>query len=170
MPWEKVDLVKRRKQFIDEYLVGKYNVSALCKSYNVSRKTGHKWIDRFKQGGYDNLIDRSSAPKNIANRTPKDVCDLIVKTKLSHQYWGPKKVLDYLKRHYPNVHLPADSTAGEILKRHGLVRPRKRKRYVSADENPLSDCAENNQKWSVDFKGHFKLGNGKYCYPLILCP
>ncbi len=65
MPWNKVDIVKLRKQFIEEYLGQEFaNFSALCNSYGISRKTGYKWQDRFMNGGFDNLVDRSSAPIN----------------------------------------------------------------------------------------------------------
>ncbi len=66
MPWEEIDIVKRRKEFIDDYLTRDYLFKGLCKSYGISRKTGYKWVERFKSGGYNNLTDRSSAPKHIA--------------------------------------------------------------------------------------------------------
>ncbi len=168
MPWEEIDIVKRRKEFIDHYLTGDYRFKGLCISYGISRKTGYKWVGRFMSGGYNNLTDRSSAPKHIAHRTADEVSQLIITTKLNHQNWGPKKILDYLRRHEPQVPLPADSTAGEILKKAGLVKPRKVRRRVPADEHPFGDCEQSNQVWSVDYKGQFKLGNGKLCYPLTI--
>ena len=89
MPWNKVDIVKLRKQFIEEYLGQEFaSFRDLCNSYGISRKTGYKWQDRFMNGGFDNLVDRSSAPINRPNRTPDEICLLIIATKHTHTYWG----------------------------------------------------------------------------------
>jgi transposase InsO family protein len=93
---------------------------------------------------------------------------MIVATKLRHQTWGPKKVVDYLRREGPHWDWPADSTAGAILKRAGLVRPRGRRRRVAPDSEPFRDCGGPNQHWSADFKGDFRLGNARRCYPLTI--
>ncbi len=107
-----------RKQFINEYLGKNYpSFVYLCHQYGISRPTGYKWVKRFISGGENNLVDKSRAPQNIPNKTPEDICQLIINKKLQHPYWGSKKVLDNLIKHDPSLHLPADSTAGEILKR-----------------------------------------------------
>jgi transposase InsO family protein len=82
--------------------------------------------------------------------------------------FGPKKVMDYLRRTESFQGWPADSTAGEILKEAGLVKPRKRRQWVSADSEPFKDCDVPNRVWSADFKGQFRLGNGRWCYPLTM--
>ena len=169
MPWKEIDIVKLRKQFIEEYLGKNYpSFSNLCASYGITRPTGYKWRDRFMQGGFNGLEDRSSAPKNIHHQTPEDIIQVIIETKLSHKHWGPKKLLDYLKRHNPELTLPADSTAGEILKRAGLVKKRRKRWSVAADELAFSEVTQNNQVWGIDYKGQFKLGNGNMCYPLTI--
>ncbi len=93
---------------------------------------------------------------------------MIIATKLSHQSWGPKKVLDYLREKKPKFYWPVDSTAGEILKRAGLVKRRRYRSRVAPNSEPFGECQAPNQIWSVDFKGHFVLGNGRRCYPLTL--
>lgn len=169
MPWMELNIVELRKQFIQEYLDKAYpSFNYLCSSYSISNKTGYKWVNRFLKGGLNNLEDRSRAPHTSKHRTPEEVCTFIIETKLAHIHWGPKKVLDYLKRHEPNLSLPADSTAGEILKKAGLVKKRQKRYHVSADEQPFSDCTESNHIWAVDYKGQFKLGNGQWCYPLTI--
>lgn len=169
MPWMELDIVILRKQFIQEYLDKIYpSFSYLCSSYGISSKTGYKWRNRFLSGGFDNLEDKSRAPLTVPHRTPDEIQALIIQTKLAHIHWGPKKVLDNIKRHHPTLILPADSTAGEILKKEGLVKKRKTRHHVSADEQAFSDCQESNEIWGVDYKGQFKLGNGKWCYPLTI--
>ena len=169
MPWKENDIVKLRKQFIEEYLGNDYpSFSFLCASYGIARPTGYKWRNRFMQGGFNGLADRSSAPKIIQHQTPDDISQLIIETKLRFKHWGPKKILDYLKRHNPELTLPADSTAGEILKREGLVKKRKKRWSVPANEQAFSEITMNNQVWGIDYKGQFKLGNGEMCYPLTI--
>ena len=169
MPWMELNIVILRKQFIEEYLDKNYpSFSYLCASYSISTKTGYKWLDRFRSGGFNNLEDQSRAPHTTPHRTPDDICELIIQTKLAHIHWGPKKILDSLKKHHPSTKLPADSTAGEILKAAGLVKKRKKRYHVSADEQAFGDCQENNHTWGVDYKGQFKLGNGQWCYPLTI--
>ena len=169
MPWKQDDIVELRKQFISEYLDKNYpGFSYLCQSYGISRPTGYKWVERFVQGGINNLADRSRAPKNNPNKIPEEICQLIIDKKLAHKYWGPKKILDNLRKHDPTLVLPADSTAGEILKRAGLVKKRRKRWRVPANEQAFDEITKNNQVWSVDYKGHFTLGNGTICYPLTI--
>ena len=169
MPWMELDIVILRKQFIQEYLDKDFlSFSYLCSSYGISTKTGYKWRNRFLSGGYNNLEDKSRAPHTIRHRTPDEICERIIQTKLSHLNWGPKKVLDNLRKHHPTLLLPADSTAGEILKKAGLVKKRKKRHHVSADEHAFANCEQSNQTWGVDYKGQFKLGNGQWCYPLTM--
>jgi transposase InsO family protein len=91
-----------------------------------------------------------------------------MQTKLGHQKWGPKKVMDLLRAQRPELPWPADSTAGEILKRAGLVQARKRRRRVTPYSEPFATCGAPNQSWSADFKGDFLMGNGRRCYPLTI--
>ncbi len=169
MPWKQDDIVELRKQFINEYLGKNYpSFVYLCHQYGISRPTGYKWVKRFISGGENNLIDKSRAPQNIPNKTAEDICQLIINKKLQHPYWGPKKVLDNLIKHDPSLHLPADSTAGEILKRAGLVKKRRKRWSVPANEQAFEEIKNSNQVWGVDYKGQFKLGNGNMCYPLTI--
>ena len=55
-----------------------------------------------------------------------------------------------------------------VLDRHGLVKRARQRRRFKAVGTPLSQAAQPNDLWSADFKGEFKLGNGRYCYPLTV--
>ena len=114
------------------------------------------------------MKELSRAPQPHPNQTAEELRAMIVEAKLRHQRWGPKKVLDCLHREQPQLKWPADSTAGEILKRAGLVQPRRRRRRVAPYTQPFSECGGPNQSWSADFKGDFRLGNGRRCYPLTV--
>jgi transposase InsO family protein len=95
-------------------------------------------------------------------------CEMIIGLKLAHLDWGPKKVVDWLRRQHSSERWPADSTVGEILRREGLVQARRHRRRVAADTAPFGRCLQANAQWSADFKGDFALGNGRRCYPLTI--
>jgi transposase InsO family protein len=140
----------------------------LCREFGISRKTGYKIKRRYEEEGIEALIDRSRRPLSSPNKTPRAVIDLIVELRLLKPTWGPKKLLWLLKKNYPGVRLPAESTIALILKREGLVKTRRRRRRATPTLGPLTEGIEPNEVWAMDFKGQFKLGNSRYCYPLTL--
>ena len=168
MPWKETSVMEQRIQLIADWLSGAYTKRELSELYAISRPTTDKWIARYDAHGPLGLEDRSRAPHHHPNQTAEELRELIVEEKLKHQSWGPKKVLDLLRREQPHRAWPADSTAGELLKRAGLVRPRVRRRRVAPYTEPFGACAGPNQTWSADFKGDFPLGNRRRCYPLTV--
>ena len=168
MPWKETCAMDERKRFVNDWLTGTFTKTGLCAFYGISRPTGDKWIERALAEGTLALAERSRAPHRHANATPQELVEMIVQTKLAHQYFGPKKVLDCLRRRYPRWPWPADSTGGEILKRAGLVRPRRVRRRVHPDSTVFAGCRDCNQLWSADFKGDFALRSRQRCYPLTM--
>jgi len=168
MPWKETSAMDERMQLIADWLSGDYRKSELCGVYGISRPTVDKWIQRYDDNGPPGLQELRRAPHCHPNQTAEELRALIVQTKLRYQKWGPKKVLDWLRDRRPELKWPADSTAGEILKRAGLVQPRKRRRRVAPYSEPFGECAAPNQCWSEDFKGDFLLRNGRRCYPLTI--
>jgi len=168
MPWEQTSAMDQRVKFIADCLSGQYSKSELCRAYGISRPTAYKWIKRYHEGKAKGFEELSRAPQHHPNQTCEEVREMIVETKLYRQSWGPKKVLDYLRGNGPELIWPADSTAGEILKRAGLVKRRVKRQHVSAYSEPFGSCQAPNQTWSADFKGDFALGNHRRCYPLTL--
>ena len=168
MPWKETCTMDQRVQFISDYLKGCYPKRDLCMFYGISRPTGDKWIARYDKQGPEGLYDRSRRAHWQPNATAPDIAKRIVEMKLAHQSFGPKKVMDRLRAVEPGTPWPADSTAGDILKRNGLVRPRRKRRRVPPDPHALVTCNAPAQSWSADFKGDFRLGSGQRCYPLTL--
>ena len=168
MPWEQTSAMDQRVQFIANWLSHDYTKMDLCRAYGISRPTADKWIQRYQHGGVEQLEERSRAAHRHPNQTSEEIVQMLIDTKLYQQSWGPKKVLDYLRENGPELVWPADSTAGEILKRVGLVKRRVRHHHVSSYSEPFGDCQGPNQVWSADFKGDFALGNHRRCYPLTL--
>jgi transposase InsO family protein len=168
MPWKQTSAVDQRIQLIADWLSNDYTKSELCQIYRISRPTADKWLRRYRDRGVQGLEELSRAPHTHPNQTAQKLRAMIVQTKLSHQKWGPKKVMDRLRCEQPQLNWPADSTAGEVLKRVGLVRPRVRRHRVAPYSEPFGECRGPNHSWSADFKGDFALGNGRRCYPLTV--
>ena len=156
-----------RLRFVARLLDGEA-MSDVCRAFGISRKTGYKIFDRYKEHGLEALTDRSRRPVRYANQLPPQVESLIVTAKQDKPYWGARKIRELLVRRLRSeVRVPAKSTIHACLHRHGLVKAPGKPRH-RATGTPLSAGAAPNELWCVDFKGEFKLGNGRYCYPLTV--
>jgi transposase InsO family protein len=167
MPWRECSVMEERLRFVARLLEGE-GMSEVCREFGVSRKTGYKIFNRYREQGLDALADRSRRPVRYANQLPDQVERLIVDLKRDKPHWGARKIRELLVRKLAgDVRLPAKSTVHAVLDRHGLVK-RARQRRNRPNGTPLSAGAEPNALWCADFKGEFKLGNGRYCYPLTV--
>lgn len=167
MPWKECSVMDERLRFVARLLDGEA-MAEVCREFGVSRKTGYKIFTRYKQHGLEALSDRSRRPVHYANQLPSQIEALILRCKRDKPHWGARKIRELLVRHLDgDVRIPAKSTIHAVLHRHGLVKalghPRRR-----ATGTPLSAGSTPNALWCADFKGEFKLGNGRYCYPLTV--
>lgn len=168
MPWMSTDPVNERLRFIAAHQSGLYSMTELCLRSGVSRETGYEWLARYEAEGLDGLKDRSHAPHSCPHRMPVPIQTLLLATRRAHPSWGPKKIRAYLLAREPSLALPACSTIGDLLKREGLTQARRRRRsWTHPGEVPLVTSVPN-EVWSADFKGHFRLQDGTYCYPLTV--
>lgn len=168
MGWLETDKMQQRVRFIAAWTTGEESVTALSARFRVSRKTAYKWINRYKAEGASGLSERSSAPKRQAGATRSDLIDPIVALRRKYPAWGPRKLRARLELDQPDTAWPAASTIGEILKREGLVRPRKPRRRAPPMEHPFADAHEPNDVWCIDFKGWWRTGDGKRCEPFTV--
>lgn len=168
MPWKETCPMDQKVQMIGDWLRDEYTITELGEMYDVSRKTIYKWISRYKAEGPAGLEERTRAPESHPNAIPREIAKIIVATKLRHQKWGPKKVLAWLEKQHPGERWPVASTVGEILKREGLVKSRRKKHRTPPYAEPFNKCSEPNEVWSADFKGQFRTADGKLCYPLTI--
>ena len=167
MPWKECSVTQERLRFVARLLDGE-GMSEVCRDFGISRKTGYKIFNRYRDQGLEALTDRSRRPVRYANQLPDQVERLIVDLKRDKPHWGARKIRELLVRKLAgDVRLPARSTVHAVLDRHGLVN-RARIRRNRANGTPLSAGANPNDLWCADFKGEFKLGNGRYCYPLTV--
>jgi putative transposase len=168
MPWRETCAMNERLGFVLEVERGERSVSELCRVFGISRKTGYKFLGRYRDSGRSGLEERSRAPHTHPHAMSEQTAAQIVRLRRRFPDWGPVKLLDWLERHRPDLALPAPCTAAELLKREGLVKARQRKRHSTPYGAPFVQAAAPNDLWSADFKGQFRLGNGQLCYPLTL--
>lgn len=167
MPWKECSVMDERLRFVARRLDGEL-MSDLCREFGISRKTGYKIFDRYKEHGLEALTDRSRRPIRYANQLPTPIESLIVTLKGEKPHWGARKLRELLVRKLDgDIRVPANSTIHAVLHRHGLVKALRRPRH-RAQGTELSAGLGTNDLWCADFKGEFKLGNGRYCYPLTV--
>jgi transposase InsO family protein len=168
MPWEESDTLSERLKFIIRLREGE-RMTDLCQEFGISRKTGYKLVERYGTDGPQGLFDRSRKPRTSPQRTPESVVEQVVQMRQRYPTWGPKKLRCILQERQPEVRWPAASTIGVILKDAGLVDGRKRRRRAwptPPSERCLSQAP--NDLWCFDFKGQFRLGDRRFCYPLTV--
>jgi putative transposase len=166
MPWKECRVVDDRLRFVARVLDGE-KMAPLCQEFGISRKTGYKIFDRYKDCGLQGLTDRSRRPYRHANQLPVVLEKAIVALKREYPHWGAPKIRERLRRRCAAVQCPAISTVHAVLDRHGLVT-RRRRRRVRLQGTALSEPTHPNDLWCADYKGEFMLANRRYCYPLII--
>jgi putative transposase len=155
-----------RLRFVARLLDGE-RMAALCREFDVSRKTGYKIFQRYKDCGLEGLTDRSRRPYRQANQLPLPIEKRIVQLKREKPDWGAPKIREKLRRLHSDIPTPAISTVHAVLDRHGLVKHGRKRRY-KAQGTTLSKPSHPNDLWCADYKGEFMLADRRYCYPLTI--
>jgi transposase InsO family protein len=169
MPWKETDVMSLKKQFVTRAISGKEPIADLCQEFGISRKTGHKWRERFLAKGFAGLADRSRRPANSPTALDEDAVCRLIALKLSHPHWGARKLAALWQRAHPEP-APSESTIKRVLSKAGLVTHRRRRRS-SADGGRLQarrEPTEPNDLWTVDFKGWWSVRGGRRCEPLTV--
>ena len=168
MPWKETGPVLERMRFIEDYLSGCYTLTELASRYEVSRQTLHKWLARHDADGAKGLLDRSRRPLHSPQIVDQDVAERIIAFRRRFPLMGPRKIVARLSELHPEINWPAASTAGDILRRAGLVTARRRRNPPAHPLRTRAAPLEPNDLMTVDYKGEFLLGNHRYCYPLTV--
>jgi transposase InsO family protein len=164
MPWKEATPMSERKAFIGKALKAEANLSALCREYGISRKTGYKWLKRYREAGLNGLEDLSRRPQRSPTRTPPEVEQVIVEARQAHPAWGSRKLKRWLEnRGYRSI--PAPSTVTDILARHGLLSVEESRKHMAWQRFEMD---QPNDLWQMDFKGYFPVSSGQRCYPLTV--
>ena len=157
-----------RLRFVARLLEGE-KMAVLCREFDISRKTGYKIFQRYKDCGVEGLTDRSRRPYRHANKLPPQIETRIIELRRERPSWGAPKIRERLKRLYgADIQVPAISTLHAVLDRHGLVASRRRKRRPRLEGTPLTRPLQPNDLWCADYKGEFMLADRRYCYPLTV--
>ena len=168
MPWRERSTMDEKASFILEWESGEHTFTALCKSFGVSRALGYRLVLRYLLRGVAGLREQSRAPRRVWNRTAPEVERTIVGLRRKWKRIGALKIYQLLsERYHGRRAVPSVSTIALVLKRYGLVKKRRRVRRIR-ETHPIFEAKAPNEIWSVDFKGEFRMGNMRYCYPLTI--
>ena len=168
MPWRERSPVDLRVQFISDYQTGLWSMTELTEHYGISRKTGYKWVERSETGGVAAMQDQSRRPQTQPTATDRTLVDALLAVRRRHPRWGAKKLLAMVRRRDPVAAWPSRSTVCDLLRREGWIVPRPRRPRVPHGGHTLSPITGPNDTWTTDFKGEFRTGDRRYCYPLTL--
>jgi transposase InsO family protein len=161
MAFKEASKMSSRREFVTLAKCEGANVRELCRRFGVSPTVGYKWIERSKQDG-ETFEDRSRRPHHSPKRTEDAMEQRVLEVRDTHPVWNARKIRRVLQRTLSDV--PAASTIGQILKRHGRI---------SADASALIHPWQRfehdapNDLLQMDFKGHFQVGQGR-CFPLTV--
>lgn len=167
MPWKDMSIMDSKMEFINEFRSGAWSMAELCRQFGISRTLGYKYLRRYELRGMEGLAELPRSATSHPNQTPAFQESAIVALRKDHPKWGAEKILTILKDQHPDLSWPSISTGNEVLKRNGLVMPRRRIRRITPTF-PIFCPKAPNETWSADFKGKFRMGNGVYCHPLTI--
>ena len=164
MAWKECDLVSSRREFVELASVEGADMKRLCERFGIARKTGYKWLARYRAAGVASLADRSRRPHRSRRATPPDAEAAVLAARDLHPAWGGRKLHHWLLAQ-ARSDVPAPSTITAILRRHGRLDPaaaRPRRDWIRFE------YPEPNDLWQMDFKGGFLLSDGGWCFPLTV--
>lgn len=167
MGWKETCAVDERMRFVLAIEAGDEPVAAVCRRFGVSRKSGYKWLERYRSEGLAGLADRSRAPRHHGCAVSAEAAERCLSVRRAHPTWGPLKVRAFLVRRAPELAWPAASTIGVLFDREGLTVKRRLRRRVPPGA-PFGACGSANDTWCMDFKGWFLTGDGARCEPWTL--
>ncbi len=168
MPWKETCAMDERIGFVSACVASEEPVTAVCARFGISRKTGYKWLARYRAAGPAGLAERPRRPQRLARAIDPETALAIIDLRLCRPRWGPKKLRARLQLDHPEQTWPAASTIGDLLRRHDLVSPRRRRRRAMAEDRPLTPASQPGSVWAADLKGWFRTGGGKRCEPLTV--
>jgi len=162
MPWKEVRMTALRKEFVS-LVMRNGNISELCRRFNISRKTGYKWLGRYLANGEAGLLNRSRRPEHSPRKVTSEIEEAVVTLRREHPAWGGRKIRTYLFEHRFNQ-APAASSITGILRRNGLLNSDESSKHKAFKR---FERGQPNELWQMDFKGHVACPEGR-CHPLTI--
>jgi len=164
MPWKEVTKMSSRREFVEHAKQETANISQLCRQFGISRKTGYKWLKRYKKQGKEGLLDQSRKPRRSPKKTSEEIEAAILKVRDEHDAWGGRKIKRFLEDK-GHKQLPNPSTITVILQRNEKISEEESKKHKPYQRFEME---EPNQLWQMDYKGYFPLAKSGYCHPLTV--
>ncbi|MEB3735283.1 leucine zipper domain-containing protein [Halopseudomonas pachastrellae] len=121
MNWKVTCTMGERTAFIEAWLSRRFTVTELCIRYGVSRKTGYKWIARFKSLGMTGLEDASRARHSQSHQTADAIVARILELKNQYPDWGPVTIRSALYRSATDRHWPQRARLVKYLRHTGWL-------------------------------------------------
>lgn len=169
MSWQTESVMEQKERFIRMWLSQDFTISGLCRSFGISRTTAYNLINNYKLNGRDCLEPQSRKPRSCPHKTPRIIEEKVIELRLKHPDWGARKFKTLLEKYFRNELIPSETTINAILKRNNLVKNRRKRSAGVGRLYPQFDPKVCNEIWSADYKGKFRIGNGRYCCPLTVC-
>jgi len=163
MSWQIESVMEQKERFIRMWLSKDFTVSGLCKSFGISRRTEYNLINSYHEYGEKCFSQGSKSPHSTPHKTPVKIENRIIKLRNKHENWGARKIRTLLEKYFDKNQIPSETTINAILKRNDLVKNRKKRTAGVGKLNPKFDPSTCNEIWSADYKGKFKIHNGRYC-------
>jgi transposase InsO family protein len=160
--------MSRKIDFVERARAPGAKLAPLCREFGISRQTGHKWLRRFEERGFEGLDEESRRPKTSPLAFTEELVVAVLEARDAHPNWGPKKIHLLLRRRF-GEQAPSRSTVARMLRRFGRIRERRTRRPLSfVDKAPTVRAEQPNDVWTVDFKGWWRSHDGSKCEPLTV--
>jgi transposase InsO family protein len=161
MPWEVTIVTELRTAFVNQVVARKQPVSEACRQFGISRKTGYKWLARYRKDAAVPLVNQSRRPRRSPRQTADELEQRVLATR-GKFHWGARKIRAYLVRE--GVAVPSVRTVNQILNRHGQITP-------PLPETPEAttrfERSAPHELWQCDHKGPLEVER-QPVYPLTV--
>src|SRR4029078_4506381 len=87
VPWQECYKMDERLRFVARLLEGE-KMALLCREFDISRKTGYKIFQSYRDWGVHGLTDRSRRPYRHANQLPLQIETRIIELKRARPSCG----------------------------------------------------------------------------------
>jgi len=170
MPFEKRTVMEQKLEYCMLAMKESANISHLCRKFQISRKIGYKWLNRYLEFGHAGLADLSKKPKHSPFQVSSAIEDYIISLRKENPEWGSKKIHRMLTNQmqqgiFPFSKIPCKNTITSIFTRNGLISDEMR---LKAKRWQRFEYEQPNALWQMDFKGYFHLLDQSQCHPFTI--
>lgn len=151
-----LSVVEQRYLAVREVLDSGAKIADVAVRYGVDRRTIHRWLVRYVNGGLGALADHSSRPDRCPHQVSPEVEAMIVALRRAHLGWGPRTILNQLRRRLEEP--PSRSSIYRALVRHRLIDPKARRRQ--RDDYKRWERSRPMELWQIDVMGGVRLSDG----------